>query len=516
MMKKTIIRALHDPRLLRPAFKDLETWRAWEVYLKALFGLPLEASELEIFRASTGLDAPPTAASRESFCICGRRSGKSFISAAVAVWLACSRDWSKVLGTGEVGWIFVIATDRMQSKIVRSYVEGILRASPAYSRLIRESVQDEVRLTNGIVIAVKTCSFRSVRGFTLLAAILEELAFWRSEESASPDVELLRAVRPALETVPGSLLIGISTPYARSGALWGVFKSFYGKPGSPLVWKAPSLTMNPTLRPESISQAIAEDPEGARAEWLADFRQDISSFIPAELVESIIIPGRQELPMEPGVAYHAFADPSGGSEDSFALAVAHRSSEGRLVLDLLREKRPPFNAQAVVGEFSEILRSYGLNRVRGDRYAGEWPRQAFAVHGIDYEVSEKVSSELFGEVLPLFTSGAVELLDSNRLKSQLSNLERRVRPGGRDAIGHASGAHDDLAVVVAGAILMAARTQASRGRVYICGELVGGPPVETPGPAKRRVFYTKSAARSVSVIERIRESLERGRRPPDD
>jgi hypothetical protein len=46
----------------------------------------------------------------------------------------------------------------------------------------------------------------------LVAALLDEFAFWRDEASADPDVEILAALRPGLATVPGALLIEISSP----------------------------------------------------------------------------------------------------------------------------------------------------------------------------------------------------------------------------------------------------------------------------------------------------------------
>ena len=48
-----------------------------------------------------------------------------------------------------------------------------------------------------------------------------------------------------------------------------------------------------------------------------------------------------------------------------------------LVLDAVREIRPPFSPESVVGEFAALAKSYGLRSVTGDRYGGEWPREAF-------------------------------------------------------------------------------------------------------------------------------------------
>jgi hypothetical protein len=125
------------------------------------------------------------------------------------------------------------------------------------------------------------------------------------------------------------------------------------------------------------------------------------------------------------------------------------------VLDALRERRPPFSPDDVVQENTSLLKSYGVRRVHGDRYAGEWPREAFRKLGITYEVSEKPKSALYGELLPLLNSGRVELLDSQRLLSQLCSLERRTARCGRDSIDHPPGRHDDVANAAAGALVLA-------------------------------------------------------------
>jgi hypothetical protein len=47
------------------------------------------------------------------------------------------------------------------------------------------------------------------------------------------------------------------------------------------------------------------------------------------------------------------------------------------------------------------------------------------------------------DLLPLINSGAVDLLDHDRLVLQLTSLEKRTSRGGRDSIDHPPGGHDD-------------------------------------------------------------------------
>jgi hypothetical protein len=146
-------------------------------------------------------------------------------------------------------------------------------------------------------------------------------------------------------------------------------------------------------------------------------------------------------------------DPSGGSADSFTLAIAHREGD-RGVLDCVREVRPPFSPEAVVTDFAITLKAYGIKKVQGDRYGGQFPQELFRKQGITYDLSERTKSQIYQEALPLLNSGRVELLDNQRLISQLCGLERRTARGGKDSIDHGPGGHDDIANAACGALVL--------------------------------------------------------------
>jgi len=223
-----------------------------------------------------------------------------------------------------------------------------------------------------------------------------------------------------------------------------------------LVWRAATRAMNPVVSQQVIDQAAERDPASAAAEWLAEFRSDIESFINREAVEACISFGvRERAPMQ-SVRYYAFVDPSGGSADSMSLAIGHREDD-IVVVDALREIKPPFSPESVVGEFSALLKSYRVSKTTGDRYAGEWPREHFREHGITYEPAAKAKSDLYRDLLPAINSRKLDLLDDARLLTQLVGLERRTARGGRDSIDHPPGAHDDLANAAAGLAAVAKR-----------------------------------------------------------
>lgn len=463
----TIIDAIADKHLFSPWFKDCATWRSWFAFLAALFALPLSAEQLKLYQQCTARTEPLTAPAAEGWLICGRRAGKSFMLALVAVFLACFHDYRKYLAPGERGTVLVIATDRKQARVITRYIRALLTCVPMLARLIERETAESFDLTTSVSIEIGTASFKSVRGYAIVAALLDELAYWPTGDAAEPDYEIINALRPGMVTIPGAMLLCASSPYSRKGALWDAHRKHHGKDGDPiLVWQAATRTMNPTVPQALIDQHLADDPARAGAEWMASFRTDVESFVNREAVEACIADGVYEHAPRPGLRYVGFTDPSGGSADSFTMSIAHEA-DGVAVLDCVREARPPFSPESVVGEFAQVLKSYRISKIIGDKYAGLWPVEQFRKCGISYEQSAKPKSDLYRDLLPLINSRRIELLDNARLIAQLTGLERRTARGGRDSIDHGSGGHDDLANAVAGAASIAGKRRIATGTYSI-------------------------------------------------
>ena len=196
---------------------------------------------------------------------------------------------------------------------------------------------------------------------------------------ANPDVEILNAVEPGLATTGGPLILA-SSPHARRGVLWEVFKRHYGAGGDPLILVAhgASRTLNPSLPQRVVDRALEKDRARATAEYLAEFRTDVEGFVALEVVESCVGDHREMLPAA-GVTYRAFVDPSGGSEDAMTLAIAHKTTrpDERVIVDAVREVRPPFSPSAVVDDFAALLKRYRVSKVVGDHYGGEFVKEPF-------------------------------------------------------------------------------------------------------------------------------------------
>ena len=448
-----ILEMMDDPALMGRFFKG-SSWRPWRSFLATLFALPMDARALAIYRQHTGRQAAPTLPFSEAAMVCGRRAGKSRILGLLATYLACFRDYTPFLALGEKATIVVICADRRQARIVLRYIAAAFETVPLLTGMVAEQTAESLTLTNSVVIEVATASFRVTRGYSLAAAICDETSFWKTEESTSPDVEIYRALRPSMATIPGSLLVSASSPYRKRGVLWDTYRRWFGiEGGKVLVWQADTASMNPSVDPEFIAQAYLDDPAAAASELGAQFRDDISDFLTMAQIEDCVIPGRAMLPRSGG--HTAFADLAGGGADSHCLCVAHRGPDGVAVVDRTVELRGPSSPEDAVVRFAVVLKEYGLSSVTGDKFASTWPIVRFQEQGIRYHQSERSKAEIYTNFLPILLSRRVELTDDPRLVGQFAALERRTQRGGRDSVDHPPGGHDDLANSVAGACLAA-------------------------------------------------------------
>jgi hypothetical protein len=465
---------MRSQKVFRPFFGSLaskerrESWHSWEIFLAGVFGLPIAPGpDLELFKHCTGLGSAPTEPCQEVFCVSGRRSGKSRIASLLCVWQSAFRDWREVLGPGERGKAIIAAVDRAQARTIRDYVGGLLHGSPSLRALIENETRESVSLSTGVDIEIVTSNYKSVRGRTFVFACLEELAFWPpSELSAAPAKEFYIAAKPATATVPGALILGVTSAYARSGLAWEMVQRYWGKAGSTLVWVSDSRTMNPLLSQEMIDEELEKDHSAASAEWLSVFRDDVESFIGQELLRSAIVPGRvADLPLGRSSRAVGAIDPSGGRQDSYTAAVASVDGSGRIVVHAVREARPPFSPESTTADFAAFFKTYGVASVVSDRWGGAWVEEMWRKHGnIGVKTAEQTASDYYLSFLALLSSGKVELPDNPRLTAQFLQLERRVRPGGKDQVTHPPGGfHDDLCNAVALACVEASKAAGDIG-----------------------------------------------------
>lgn len=440
----------HDRQLLG---RDPATFAGWDACLAAVYGLPLDAVALDLFRRCTGRTTPRPGGYAEACIITGRQSGKSYTAADVVVFEAVSapRD-AKSAGT----YALLLAQDqRGAQRALYGYVRQSIERSDMLRRCVVSQTADTLALDTGVSVAVYPCRPAALRGIRARVAVVDELAFFRSSEGNPVDTESLRAVRPTLATTGGRLIM-LSSPYGQTGALWDLHRRHYGRDDSEtLVWVASAPTMNPTLPADYLRRMQDDDPEAYRSEVLGEFRAGLSTLLDPEALDACVADWR-ELPPAPGRRYVGFYDASGGRRDAAVAAVAHRDGD-TIVGDVVRAWPAPHNPASVIAEAATLFAAYGVRAIEADRYAGEFPVAAYRQHGITVTPSPLDRSALYLELLPRVNTGTVMIPDDPALLRELRGLERRRGPSGRDRVDHRQGGFDDRANALSGAVVAASR-----------------------------------------------------------
>lgn len=468
-----IINAITDKHLFRPFLEDenglIASWQNWAIALRCLYGLPVKPKYAELIKECTGrdIDKLPKDGFNTALFLTGRRSGKSRIASVIAAFEACLTGKEKLLAKGETPMIPVISPSRRQSYIVKNYLRSIFQQTNLLSNEIIQEEKSSFLLSNGVRIEILTGDWRSCRGYTLLACVIDELAFFGmdAESKVRSDTELIRALKPSLATTQGKMIC-ISSPYAERGQCYRWYKQNFGnEEGKVLVWNCPSRTMNPTLSQEIVDEALIEDLAAAKSEYGGEFRQDIIIWLPREVIESVVKRGRRELLSRFGMQYRAFVDVSGGRSDSSAICISHLQ-DGKVVIDFLKEFKSPHSPTKVIELMAETLRKFGIRRVVGDNYSAQFAADAFKSQGFYYEKSKLNKSALYLELIPTICSNAIELLDEETSIKQLAALERKTHLGGKDKVDHPQGGRDDVANVIAGASFISSKRRKEAGGLF--------------------------------------------------
>jgi hypothetical protein len=220
------------PELCGEQFRD-PSWTAHRECLARIWDgdAHLMTPEIQaLARQLLGSEILPSEAPAELYLAFGRGSGKTRFEAVAAVhaWAQDYRDSGLAAGA----WATIPCTSASvrQAGEWLDYCRGLIEASPVLSAAVLKDTSGSIESIHGTRLETFTSNFRTVRGFTVPLAIIDEAAYLRDEFSATPDVELRNAILPALARLrpAGRLLVG-STLHRRAGLMWSMWRKHYGK-----------------------------------------------------------------------------------------------------------------------------------------------------------------------------------------------------------------------------------------------------------------------------------------------
>ena len=270
-------------------FAGASFW-TWRTVAKLIDGLPLtELREIELYQECTGRSYGRHNKVRKLILLAGRRAGKDRFFSAIAVWRAAlCTDWRQHQSAGEGAVVLLLGRDKKQAAILRRYCRGLLQVPSLAAEVVRDT-NETIEFRNGASLEIASNDVSLVRGRSAIAVLGSECCHWKHDEhSASSDEEVVGAAEPSMAMCPdGGLLMLGSSVYRKRGYMYRKFRELHGNEDSEdICWFAPSSVMNPQLPQRVIEKALAEDSRKAGAEFLNIWREDLSDFIPLDVIES--------------------------------------------------------------------------------------------------------------------------------------------------------------------------------------------------------------------------------------
>ena len=187
-------RGARDRNLLGAALGDATSWSPWIAILRAAFGLPLDEQQQQVFNRVAGGRDPPSQRVKELWSVCGRRSGKTRMAAAISVYIAAIEQHK--LAPGEVGYVLLLAASKAQAygrvSVRRRFPRSL--ADPASANTghdrRRGAAQGQRRHRRA------RGQYRTIRGRTLLAVVGDETASGEPRTRPSPTSKSSVPARP--------------------------------------------------------------------------------------------------------------------------------------------------------------------------------------------------------------------------------------------------------------------------------------------------------------------------------
>jgi phage terminase large subunit-like protein len=115
------------------------------------------------------------------------------------VYLACFFDYRRRLSPGERATVLIIATNSKQARVIFRYVRALLTHVPMLAKLVQRATAHSFDLDNDTTIEVHPASYRTTRGYTIVAALCDEIDNTAKKQRGRPDTDA--STRRAGETV---------------------------------------------------------------------------------------------------------------------------------------------------------------------------------------------------------------------------------------------------------------------------------------------------------------------------
>lgn len=426
--------------------------------------IALDEADRTIARELFGdVDEVPPGARRVQAWRLGRGSGKTTLSAALAIYQAVTADLSRC-GPGDEPAVVIIAPRLRTARLSVRMARALMRAHPSLERLVVKGDDSKdgftLRRTDGRRVAIAAFPASkggaAARGISIVGLTLDEAEFFSSEDAAVTDRDVFTAIVPRL--LPEGRAIFISTPWPVPTLMGEVFEKNFANPTTALAALGTTSAMrdhDPAVVAHVEAERVRDFDTAAREFDCVDVGGGATGFfdpasvddcidddlvIPEIDVEALLAVDDHELKNQPGLLLAGESGGAGGdlglSRDSSALAVVGRKAK-LFRLAAIRELRPQRGAalklSAVIRDFAGALRAFRLRAFAADAYVREPAREWTAEHRItivDAPEGNAGKVESYLDARTLFRERRIRIPRHPRLVAQLKGIVSKPLEGG--------------------------------------------------------------------------------------
>jgi phage terminase large subunit-like protein len=398
---------------------------------------------------------------RETVLCLGRRSGKSLMSAVVAVHNCTLRpDLGRLVRPGETRYALVVATNLAQARLVVAAARSIVERSPLLSGLLDRASEDELTFTlpDGSRTALRAipCTARGARGYPVSCLVFDEHGHHVSDDTFGNQTaaQVYGALLPSVAQFGEMARVVVaSTPLGSTGNFAKLFNRASGDPAA-AVFHLPTSAVNPTIDVEFLEAERARDEWLFRREFLAEFIEAGTPFLDLAGVQL----GRLAQPSE-GREWTLGLDPATSARgDGFGVAVVGRSTStaGQLVVGHIESFRPSGDVVADLARVSVVSKMFGCSRGATDQWSAEALIALLRREGVSVAkrtMTPQSKSAVFSELKARIDLGELVLPDDPRLLGELRRVQLTERAGAAAvSIPRVGGSHGDAAQALALAV----------------------------------------------------------------
>lgn len=436
--------------------------------------IPVEMTEVELYEYLTESEYDFSDIRKNKIknvdLICGRRSGKTTISAIIAIYCAITTNWKPYLKKTPTATVLILSHSKEFSDEVLDIIRQFIEESPVLTNLINKKrkqttsamnlsvpfIEGNKIVNSNVQIKVGAASKKTTRGVAACAVLCDEIAYWNLDESMKEtDIKILQAVRPAMKQFGDkAMMIKLSSPGIRQGVLYNEYEaSRKGTlPKSYAVFKAPTWMMNSIIPVSELKEEYTYDPEGFDVEYRANFADSLSNFISPEFLDKAVMENIEFLQASgnKSVQYYAAIDAAYKS-DKFTFTVVG-VSENRITQCISKgwegTKKNPVKAHDVAQWIKTNIKDYGVNVIYADQFSFQPLKEIFDQYGLNLEentFSPTFKKKIYFNLKKLVHSEQIDLLDNKIQTKELRELIVEKSSSGTIKIGHPNSGSDDFA-----------------------------------------------------------------------